>query len=96
MYECPYFPIQSTHSLYLVAIPRGSFDKPINLREALSSLSPTHFLHFPQNRFETMLSTYVKESGIHVEREVELVDLISSDRNGRTQVSLNHKYVETR
>ncbi|TYZ62433.1 hypothetical protein PybrP1_008675 [[Pythium] brassicae (nom. inval.)] len=54
----------------------------------------TGFLHFPQNRFEAMLSEFLRESGMHVERGVELVDL-KVRAGDRPSVSLRHWHVPT-
>ncbi|RLN95280.1 hypothetical protein BBJ28_00011838 [Nothophytophthora sp. Chile5] len=59
-------------------IPREATD-PIatgdSLRTALAALSPTQFLHFPQNRFETLLDEFLTENNVRIERGVELQDL---------------------
>ncbi|RLN59985.1 hypothetical protein BBJ28_00001369 [Nothophytophthora sp. Chile5] len=59
-------------------IPREATD-PVatgdSLRTALAALSPTQFLHFPQNRFETLLDEFLTENNVRIERGVELQDL---------------------
>ncbi|ETV92352.1 hypothetical protein H310_13252 [Aphanomyces invadans] len=45
------------------------------LLHGLRNLSPTQPVHFPQNKFETLLNEYAAECGIHVHRGVELTDL---------------------
>lgn len=69
------------------AIPRS--DSPA---AALQSISSTQFLHFPQNRFESMLSEFLQESDLHVDRGVELLDLKVdlAGGGGPTKVSLRH------
>ncbi|KAF1327967.1 Polyketide hydroxylase, partial [Globisporangium splendens] len=62
-------------------IPRAS-SSGTSLLNALDSISPTQFLHFPQNRFEAMLSNFLAQSGMHVERGMELVDLKVADDEG--------------
>ncbi|TMW56936.1 hypothetical protein Poli38472_002861 [Pythium oligandrum] len=69
-------------------IPRPLSTKQ-ELLDALSDVSPTQFLHFPQNRFENMLSTFLEESNITIEREIELLDL-KREPNGQSTVKLKH------
>jgi 2-polyprenyl-6-methoxyphenol hydroxylase-like FAD-dependent oxidoreductase len=71
----------------LADIPRPLHSKQ-ELLAALDGLSPTQFLHFPQNRFETLLSTFVEDAGLHVERQIELVELHRRVRDGPTDVTL--------
>ncbi|KAJ0411284.1 hypothetical protein ATCC90586_004200 [Pythium insidiosum] len=61
------------------------------LRKALASISPTQFLHFPQNRFETMLAAFVEETGMTIDRQVELTDLQLGSNGGPTRVQLHHR-----
>lgn len=74
-------------SLLVSGIPRPncSSTAPLN---ALASISPTHFLHFPQNRFEAMLSEFLERNGMDVDRGVELVALDADPAGGGTNVTL--------
>ncbi|POM76659.1 Polyketide hydroxylase [Phytophthora palmivora] len=62
-----------------------------SLRKSLASLSPTQFLHFPQNRFETLLDEFLAENDVLVERGVELKDLkLPIDGSVAPEVTLHH------
>lgn len=75
-------------------IPRAPSSAPEDrgaLRRSLAALSPTQFLHFPQNQFEDMLDAFVAEYGVRVDRGVELVGLeAATSRSDPTSVSLRH------
>ncbi|KAG7395090.1 hypothetical protein PHYBOEH_004242 [Phytophthora boehmeriae] len=62
-----------------------------SLRSSLAALSPTQFLHFPQNRFETMLDEYLAENDVQVDRGVALesLQLPSTDADS-PEVTLRH------
>ena len=64
-----------------------------SLRKSLAALSPTQFLHFPQNRFETLLDDFLAENDVQIERGVELEKLtLSADDSAtlQSQVTLRH------
>jgi hypothetical protein len=63
--------------------------KDSHLRQALDAISPTQFLHFPQNRFEALLSDYLKDQNVHVERGIELIK--EEDQSGKQQLYLHHR-----
>ena len=71
-----------TDRLYLccVGIPRDTVQEALaagdSLRTSLKALSPTQFLHFPQNRFETLLDTFLAENEVQIERGIELEELV--------------------
>ncbi|KAG3120148.1 hypothetical protein PI124_g1035 [Phytophthora idaei] len=76
-------------------IPRDTIEQATangdSLRESLAALSPTQFLHFPQNRFETLLDEFLAEHGVHVERGVELESLkLPTDSSTTPEVTLRH------
>ncbi|CAH0474961.1 unnamed protein product [Peronospora belbahrii] len=69
-----------------------------NLRKSLTTLSPTQFLHFPQNRFETLLNEFLAENDLLVERGVELESLTLPAKGSATQqsqVTLRHLDTDT-
>ncbi|GLE02019.1 hypothetical protein PINS_up010857 [Pythium insidiosum] len=72
------------------AIPRPLASNDA-LRKTLAAISPTQFLHFPQNRFETMLAAFVEEAGMTIERQVELTDLQLGPNGGPSRVQLFHR-----
>lgn len=74
----------------MTGIPRTAAGGRDELRRALAPLSPTHFLHFPQNRFEELLEEFLNEEGVHVDRGVELQGLQLTDADGPTRVALRH------
>ncbi|KAG9401082.1 hypothetical protein AC1031_009842 [Aphanomyces cochlioides] len=49
------------------------------LLESLHGISPTQPVHFPQNKFETILSEYAAENSVHVRRGEALENLKVSD-----------------
>uniref|UniRef100_A0AAV1T588 FAD-binding domain-containing protein n=1 Tax=Peronospora matthiolae TaxID=2874970 RepID=A0AAV1T588_9STRA len=61
-------------------IPRDTVQEAVaagdSLRTSLKALSPTQFLHFPQNRFEKLLDTFLAENDVQIERGVELEKLV--------------------
>ncbi|GMG14652.1 unnamed protein product [Phytophthora fragariaefolia] len=64
-----------------------------SLRKSLAALSPTQFLHFPQNRFETLLDEFLTENGVGVERGVELESLklpLDGSATKQPEVTLRH------
>ncbi|TDH68178.1 hypothetical protein CCR75_004480 [Bremia lactucae] len=76
-------------------IPRGINDNGNSngedLRKSLSALSPTQFLHLPQNRFETILNDFLEENGSFVDRGVELESLkLPTDILSAPEVTLRH------
>ncbi|ETN09290.1 hypothetical protein PPTG_11736 [Phytophthora nicotianae INRA-310] len=76
-------------------IPRDTVKQAMatgdSLRKSLAALSPTQFLHFPQNRFETLLDEFLAENNVRVERGVELEGLkLPMDSSATTQVTLRH------
>ncbi|KAK1938025.1 putative polyketide hydroxylase [Phytophthora citrophthora] len=76
-------------------IPRDTVEQATatgdSLRDSLASLSPTQFLHFPQNRFESMLGEFLAENDVHVERGVEMEGLkLSTDGSATPEVTLRH------
>ncbi|KAE9303511.1 hypothetical protein PF008_g22215 [Phytophthora fragariae] len=84
-------------------IPRDTIEQATangdSLRKSLAALSPTQFLHFPQNRFETLLDEFLAENDVRVERGVELESLkLPSDGSvaERPEVTLRHLDTNTR
>jgi hypothetical protein len=84
-------------AVYWTGIPRDTVEQATangdSLRKSLAALSPTQFLHFPQNRFETLLDEFLAEKGVRVERGVELEGLkLPSDGSPTQQpeVTLRH------
>ncbi|RLN66574.1 hypothetical protein BBJ29_004544 [Phytophthora kernoviae] len=76
-------------------IPRDTVEQAqVNddsLRSSLAALSPTQFLHFPQNRFETLLDEFLAENDLHVERGVALESLkLPSEGSDALEVTLRH------
>ncbi|KAF4040793.1 FAD binding domain [Phytophthora infestans] len=62
-----------------------------SLRKSLAKLSPTQFLHFPQNRFETLLDEFLADNNVRVERGVELESLmLPADSSATPEVTLRH------
>ncbi|KAG6574692.1 Polyketide hydroxylase [Phytophthora cinnamomi] len=74
-------------------IPRDTIEQATangdSLRTSLAALSPTQFLHFPQNRFETLLDEFLAENDVRVERGVELESL-ALPPEGSPEVTLRH------
>ncbi|CAI5745986.1 unnamed protein product [Peronospora destructor] len=84
------------------SIPRDNIEQATangdSLRKSLAALSPTQFLHFPQNRFETLLDEFLAENGVHIERGVELESLtLPADDSvtEQSQVTLRHLDTDT-
>ncbi|CAH0492627.1 unnamed protein product [Peronospora farinosa] len=84
------------------SIPRDNIEQATahgdSLRKSLAALSPTQFLHFPQNRFETLLDTFLAENDVQIERGVELERLTLPADNSVTQqsqVTLRHLDTDT-
>lgn len=75
-------------------IPRGVAAGQDPLSSALAALSPSQFLHFPQNRFESMLAEHLDAHDLLVERGVEFLELHQDDSAGRPRVRLRHRCVE--
>lgn len=76
-------------------IPRDTVEQAAangdSLRTSLSALSPTQFLHFPQNRFESLLDEFLAENEVNVERGVALESLkLPSAGSGAPEVTLRH------
>ncbi|KAG1708605.1 hypothetical protein DVH05_022233 [Phytophthora capsici] len=75
-------------------IPRDTIEQATatgdSLRDSLSSLSPTQFLHFPQNRFESMLDEFLTGNDVHVERGVEMEGLKLPTGGSTPEVTLRH------
>ncbi|EEY56473.1 polyketide hydroxylase, putative [Phytophthora infestans T30-4] len=76
-------------------IPRDTVDQAMtngdSLRKSLAKLSPTQFLHFPQNRFETLLDEFLADNNVRVERGVELESLmLPADSSATPEVTLRH------
>ncbi|KAG7386394.1 hypothetical protein PHYPSEUDO_000323 [Phytophthora pseudosyringae] len=76
-------------------IPRDTVEQATangdSLRKSLAALSPTQFLHFPQNRFETLLDEFLAENDVRVERGVELEGLkLPTDGCATPEVTLRH------
>ncbi|DAZ99351.1 TPA: hypothetical protein N0F65_005202 [Lagenidium giganteum] len=72
--------------------PTGQSDKQA-LRQALAALSPTQFVHFPQNRFEQLQVAFLEKHNIHIDRRVELVDLqLPASGDERVRVTLRNMY----
>ena len=62
-----------------IGLPRGPGKEALaageRLRESLDALSPTQFVHFPQNRFEALFDTFLAEKNVQIERGIALEDL---------------------
>ncbi|CEG43188.1 polyketide hydroxylase-like [Plasmopara halstedii] len=76
-------------------IPRTKGENAVGnagiLRQSLAAISPTQFLHFPQNDFEMLLNEFLNENNVYVERGVELDDLkLPMESSATPEVTLRH------
>ncbi|KAF0694570.1 Aste57867_14558 [Aphanomyces stellatus] len=63
------------------------------LVESLDRLSPTQPVHFPQHKFESLLSDYAAECGVHIQRGEELKGLhVSPDGIDVTLTQRRERY----
>uniref|UniRef100_M4BTG6 FAD-binding domain-containing protein n=1 Tax=Hyaloperonospora arabidopsidis (strain Emoy2) TaxID=559515 RepID=M4BTG6_HYAAE len=84
----------------LTSIPRDTVQEAVaagdSLRTSLKALSPTQFLHFPQNRFETLLDTFLAENEVQIERGIELEELVlPSDGSAMQQAQVTLRRLDT-
>ncbi|CAI5725463.1 unnamed protein product [Hyaloperonospora brassicae] len=81
-------------------LPRGPVKKALaageRLRESLDALSPTQFVHFPQNRFEALLDTFLAENDVQIERGIALEDLkLPPDGSAAQQTQVTLRRLDT-
>ncbi|KAL4086634.1 hypothetical protein PRIC1_013696 [Phytophthora ramorum] len=81
-------------------IPRDTIEQAAangdSLRKSLAALSPTQFLHFPQNRFEMLLDEFLTENDLRVERGVELEGLkLQSEGSAMQQPEVTLRHLDT-
>ncbi|KAI9915401.1 hypothetical protein PsorP6_008123 [Peronosclerospora sorghi] len=66
------------------------------LRNSLAALSPTQFVHFPQNRFETLLNEFLGHNDVHIDRHVSLEGMtLPSSTSTLQQVDVTLRHLKT-